>query len=98
MVETIPFSPWDISNFLVKAIQYEQGWLHFFTQHGIEYEALAYEDFVADYEATLARLLTKFGVAEKDQVIPAPPLKKVSNQVNENFRSQFLNYVTGSAF
>jgi len=74
----------------------EQCWLQFFKDNNITYEPLAYEDFVNDYDYNIDYLLTKFGVPAEKRSIPEKPLKKISNQKNEEFRNTFIDLICGN--
>lgn len=97
LVETIDYDHAGIADCLHGCIQIEQAWLEFFRKYKVDFEPLAYEDFVADYEGTLRGLLTRFGVDREQQRIPPQPLKKVSNRINAEFRSKFSDYLNGLA-
>jgi LPS sulfotransferase NodH len=97
LIADIPYDPALISQCLSTCIQIEQAWFKFFEQFDIPFIPLAYEDFAENYESTLEYLLSKLGVPAKDFEIPPAPLKKLSNEINEDFRSRFLAYMEGSA-
>ena len=61
----------------------------------MEYEPLAYEDFIANYESTIDGLLARFDVPEDERHISAPPMKKIGNKMNEEFKSRFSDYIHG---
>jgi len=95
LVDSVPFDPARIAACLNGVVTMEQAWLRFFKNNAIPFEPLVYEDLVGNFEGSISHILKRCGVPESERVIPGMPLKKVSNQKNEEFRRAFIDYVTG---
>jgi hypothetical protein len=97
IVESVPFNPFHIANCLNNSLNIDLAWLSFFKENDIAYMPLAYEDFIGRYEYYIDFLLGKLQVPEEDRHIPKQPLKKVGNRKNEEFRTRFLEFISGKA-
>ena len=95
LVADVEFNPSRIALILHNQLKIEAQWRMFFENQQIQYEELAYEDFTANYEQTIDHILARCGVPVEDRVIPEQPMKKISNEKNEEFRERFLKFIAG---
>jgi LPS sulfotransferase NodH/Flp pilus assembly protein TadD len=69
--------------------RFDREWRRFFVEHRIQPLEIVYEDFVADYEGTLRRIL-RFLDLPDDVDIPPPQLTKLADAVSAEWTEKFL--------
>ncbi len=72
-----------IHHLLVESVLREAGIQAFFSEAGIQPLTIVYEDFIADYEGTVNRVLDFIGVVNQEVKIVQPPLVKMADEVSE---------------
>jgi LPS sulfotransferase NodH len=72
----IPFDFETIGRLVEDAVLQERGWRDFLAGHEADTLAIGYEEFAADYEGTLTRVLAFLGRAVPPQGLPSPPLQR----------------------
>lgn len=77
-----------IRKYLELCRRYDTAWQQYFADAGIEPLALVYEGLDANYDATVRRVLSYLGV--EDVPVPAPPIRRQSDALNEEWRQRFL--------
>ncbi|HTW95832.1 MAG TPA: DUF6065 family protein [Tepidisphaeraceae bacterium] len=96
-IELQPKSPLKFDRHLIDAQlaeirAHEAAWDHFFQQSQIEPLTVLYEDLVADYAATVHRVLEYLQLAiPPDFSLPAPRLQKQADEETEVWIREYLN-------
>lgn len=71
-------------------IKQYRGWEQYFVEQGIEPLRIVYEDFIADYEATIRRVLAYLDIpGHRSVAIPPPPIKKQADGINEEWLARY---------
>ncbi|MBU3694610.1 MAG: hypothetical protein FGM40_07255 [Rhodocyclaceae bacterium] len=73
---TVPYDATRISRSLATILEQEQGWERCLRGFGLPFEVFWYEDFVADYRGTSARLLAVLGIPQGLANVSAPTLQR----------------------
>jgi LPS sulfotransferase NodH len=78
-----------IHHLLVESVFREAGIQAFFTEAGIQPLTIVYEDFIADYEGTVNRVLDFIGVGKSSGDIAPPPLVKMADELSESWVQRY---------
>jgi len=77
-------------------IENDAGWQTYFNERRIVPRVVYYEDLAADYEGTIASILTWLGVPDAAAVtIPPSRLRRQSNERNEEWLARYAAYTGG---
>jgi LPS sulfotransferase NodH len=67
----------------------EELWQRFFQEHEISPHCVIYEEFVADYELTVRRVLKFLDIHVKKMLIPPPATLKQSDALSEEWEERY---------
>lgn len=73
-------------------IRNEVEWQLFFERNTIEPFRIIYEDFAADYENTLNKVIDYLGISDGDKITWGdPPMEKLADELTEQWVDRYLN-------
>jgi len=87
------FNIFGIIKHLISVAQEIELWEKFYAKHNIKPLRLLYEDLEADYESTMREVISFLGISGD---IPAPPMKKQADTVNEAWVERFIAFFRGN--
>lgn len=78
-----------INHLFAEAVMREAGIQDFFSEAGIVPLTVVYEDFIADYAASVRRVLDFLGLDGASITVPPPPLARTADDVTEAWVQRF---------
>ena len=87
-----------IEHLLNQVLQQEAFWDTFFEHTGIKPILVLYENFAGDYTTSTIHLLERLGLPAPDASSLAPPLKRQSDSINDDWVRRYSDIRLGAEF